>query len=477
MTDTWGMNFARDPRLQLIAGLLLATILTVFLVRRVLHRTTRRLLDRAPDEEQHLLAELVRCAIGPLSFLAWYYSLYGVAYVVATSDWLPQAYDWAPGALSHGANLGVFVAFLWFFHAATLVVDTKLRRVAKRTEGRFDDVFFPLVGTALRVTVPILAIFLLLHLWPLSDAGMVVARKLLAVALIAAIAWTLRRAVMLVDAAVLGFGDQSVDVTFAQRALFTRVRMLRRVAMVLISLFAFAAVLMLFEEVRDVGRSILASAGIAGIVLGIAAQRSLGNLLAGIQIAVTQPIRLGDQVLVEGDVGNVEEITLTYVVVRVWDQRRIVLPISYFIEKPFQNWTRVTTNMLSPLVLKVDFSLPLAPLREYLRREIEQSAFWDKKVFGVQVTNADDRSMEIRVLASAPDSGASFNLQCELREKAIGFIRDRYPECLPKIRQEQTRREPKPQDANGDGAAERPDHPLAIAAARPTEQAPTRPKG
>jgi small-conductance mechanosensitive channel len=211
---------------------------------------------------------------------------------------------------------------------------------------------------------------------------------------------------------------------------------------------------MLFDEVRDVGRSILASAGIAGIVLGIAAQRSLGNLLAGVQIAITQPIRLGDQVLVEGDVGNIEEITLTYVVVRVWDQRRIVLPISYFIEKPFQNWTRITPNMLSPLTLRVDFSLPLADLRDHLRREIEKSAFWDKKVFGVQVTNTDDRSMEVRVLASAPDSGASFNLQCELREKAITFIQAKYPECLPKIRQEQRRLDaPKARAAMDDGEA------------------------
>jgi small-conductance mechanosensitive channel len=227
--------------------------------------------------------------------------------------------------------------------------------------------------------------------------------------------------------------------TPAERALFTRVRLLRRLALVVITIFAFATVLMMFDEVRDVGRSLLASAGVAGIVIGFAAQRSLGTLFAGVQIALTQPIRLGDQVLVEGDVGNVEEITLTYVVVRVWDQRRIVLPISYFIEKPFQNWTRVTTNMLSPLTFRVDFSLPVGELRAFMAQEIAKSKFWDQKVFGVQVTNADASSMEIRVLASAPDSGASFNLQCELREKAIEFIRRHYPQCLPKARQDQRR--------------------------------------
>jgi small-conductance mechanosensitive channel len=367
--------------------------------------------------------------------------------------------SWATSLLRHCTFVGVFIAFLWYFNRATLVADARLRRVAARTTGKLDDVLLPLLGTALRVTVPILALFVLLRLWPISEAAMNVARKLLAIGLIAAITWTLRQAVLLIDEAVLGPQKLAGTATVAQRALYTRVRMLRRVALVVIGMFAFAAVLMLFEEVRDVGRSILASAGIAGIVLGIAAQRSLGNLFAGIQLAVTQPIRLGDQVLVEGDVGNIEEITLTYVVVCVWDQRRIVLPISYFIEKPFQNWTRGATNMLSPLTLRFDFSLPIDPLRQYLKQEIEQSAFWDKQVFGVQVTNADDRTMEVRVLASAADSGASFNLQCELREKALTFVQRNYPTVLPRIRQEQHR-----VAAADKNAVDRSDHPLAAAA-------------
>jgi small-conductance mechanosensitive channel len=449
------MNFLRDPRVQLIGALLLAAVLTVYLVRRVLRRATARLHRLAPTEDQHLAAELLRSAIGPLSFLTWYYALYVAARVILLSDWVRTDVSWADATLRHCASLGVFIGFLWFFYQATVVIDVRLRRIAKRTTGKLDDVLLPLLGTALRVTIPIFAVFVLLRLWPISEAAMAVTRKLLAIALIAAITWTLRRAVLLVDEAVLGTEAIGGSATLTQRALYTRVRMLRRVALVIIGLFAFAAVLMMFDEVRDLGRSILASAGIAGIVLGIAAQRSLGNLLAGIQIAVTQPIRLGDQVLVEGDVGNIEEITLTYVVVRVWDQRRIVLPISYFIEKPFQNWTRVSTNMLSPLTMRFDFSLPIDELRTYLQHEIAQSKFWDKQVFGVQVTNADDRSMEVRVLASAPDSGASFNLQCELREKALTFVQRRYPECLPRIRQEQHRVEP------ATAETDRADHPLA----------------
>lgn len=457
-----GVKAWSDPQIRLIATLLVVTGLSVYLVRRVLHRVSARLHRFAPNEDQHLFAEIIRAAISPLCFLAAYYALYAIAYVVLFGEWFHAEAAWPRIWMHHAASLGIFVGFLWFFYRATLVVDERLRTIAARTTGKFDDVLLPLFGTALRITVPIIAIFVLLRLWPIPDSALAVTQKLLAVALIAAVTWTLRRAVLLVDAAVLSQHAMDASASLAHRALYTRVRMLRRVALVLIGVFAFASVLMMFQEVRDVGRSILASAGIAGIVLGIAAQRSLGNLLAGIQIAVTQPVRLGDQVLVEGDVGNIEEITLTYVVVRVWDQRRIVLPISYFIEKPFQNWTRAPSNMLSPLTLRVDFSLPVDELRAFMQAEIQKSAFWDKQVFGVQVTNADDRSMEVRVLASAADSGASFNLQCELREKAIRFLQQRYPHCLPRIREEQHRVEDR---------VDRPEHPLA-AEARSVDRTP-----
>lgn len=454
------MNVIRDPRVQLIVSLLLSAGLAVFVLRRVLRRVTARLHRFAPNEDQHVMAELLRAAIAPLSFLAWYYVLYAIARIVVLSDWVHADLSVADVALRRCATLGVFIGFLWYFFGATVAIDRRLRRAAGRTTTKVDDVLYPLIGTMLRVTVPMIAVFVLLQLWPISANALAVVRKLLAIALIGAIAWTLRRAVLLVDAVVVGTSDFATATTAESRALFTRVHMLRRIALVVIAVFAFAAILMMFPEVRSVGRSILASAGIAGIVLGIAAQRSLGNLLAGVQIALTQPIRLGDQVLVEGDVGNIEEITLTYVVVRVWDQRRIVLPISYFIEKPFQNWTRVTTNMLSPLTLRVDFSLPVDDLRTFLKAEIARSEFWDKKVFGVQVTNSDAQSMEVRVLASAPDSGASFNLQCELREKALLYIREHHPDALPRLRVTQR---PRPGGFDGHDA---PEHPLAATPTR-----------
>jgi small-conductance mechanosensitive channel len=431
------MDLLTNPRVQFAVSLLVITALFVFVVRRVLKRRSRGLHAAAPDEERHLLADLVHRAIGPVTLLLWYYGAYVAAHVAISGGWLPDSWQWLDTTLRHVASLGIFVSFLWFFFRVTDLIETKLAAVAARTAGRVDDVLLPLFGTALRVTVPILAFFLLLRLWPLPPQGLAVIQKLLGVALVAGLAWVVRRAVVLTDAAILGPKGLTGQSTAEQRALYTRVRMLRRIALVLVGAFAFAAVLMMFDEVRDIGRSIFASAGIAGIVLGFAAQRTLGNLFAGIQIAITQPVRLGDQVIVEGDFATIEEIILIYVVARTWDARRIVLPIGYFIEKPFQNWTRSPTSMLSPLTLRVDFSLPVDELRRYMEQEIAKSTLWDKAVFGVQVTDSNDRSMEVRVLASAVDSGAAFNLRCELREKAIDFIHRNYPQCLPKLRQDE----------------------------------------
>jgi small-conductance mechanosensitive channel len=427
-----------DPNLQLSLGLLVVTALFAVLVRRILHRTSGG-MHHSADEKGHLIADVVHHAIAPVSLLLWYFGIYGAVHLAITGGWLHNDWPWLQPAMKKGATLALFAAFLWFFFRAMGAIDYRLKRFTARTEGRVDDVVFPLLVTGLRSTVPILGVFLLLRLWPISADALAVVRKLLAIALIAAMTWVVRRAIVLTDLAVLGPKGIAGAKTLEQRALYTRVRMLRRVAIVLLTTIAFAGVLMMFEEVRDIGKSILASAGLAGIVLGFAAQKTLGSLFAGIQIALTQPIRLGDQVIVEGDFAIIEEITLTYVVARTWDSRRVILPISYFIEKPFQNWTRGSAALLAPVVLRVDYSLPVEPLRNYLKAEIEKSAHWDKVAFAVEVTDTNDRSMEIRVLGSAPDSGQAWNLRCELREKAINFIRQNYPQCLPKIRLEERR--------------------------------------
>jgi len=194
--------------------------------------------------------------------------------------------------------------------------------------------------------------------------------------------------------------------------------------------------LMVFESVRQLGTSILASAGVLGIIVGFAAQKSIATVLAGFQIAMTQPIRLDDVVIVEGEWGRIEEITLTYVVVLIWDQRRLVVPISYFIEKPFQNWTRVSAELLGTIFLYMDYTVPLDKLRAELDRLLAETDMWDKRVKVVQVTDSKERVIEVRVLVSAADASTAWNLRCMLREKLIGYLQRNHPESLPRTRAE-----------------------------------------
>jgi small-conductance mechanosensitive channel len=194
--------------------------------------------------------------------------------------------------------------------------------------------------------------------------------------------------------------------------------------------------LMVFESVRQFGTSILASAGIAGIIIGFAAQRSISTLLAGFQIALTQPIRIDDVVIVENEWGRVEDISLTYVTVRIWDLRRLILPISYFIERPFQNWTRTSADILGTVFLHVDYTVPLQPLRDELDRILAASPLWDGKVKVLQVTDAKPQTLELRALASAADASAAWDLRCEIREKLIAFLQTHYPASLPRVRAE-----------------------------------------
>jgi len=194
--------------------------------------------------------------------------------------------------------------------------------------------------------------------------------------------------------------------------------------------------LMSFERVRQLGTAIFASAGILGIVIGFAAQRSISTVLAGLQIAITQPFRIDDVVIVEGEWGRIEEITLTYVVVRIWDLRRLVLPITYFLEKPFQNWTRESADLLGTVFLYTDYTIPVQEVREELHRILQESELWDGKVWNLQITNMTEKSVELRALMSAQEASTAWNLRCEVREKLLDFIQSKYPGALPRVRAE-----------------------------------------
>ena len=258
--------------------------------------------------------------------------------------------------------------------------------------------------------------------------------SVLYVALVISLAWLVSR---LVRAADQSLGDR-LDIAKAdnlsERRILTQVGLLRRVINVGLIVVALALVLLQFETFRRVGAGLLASAGIAGIVLGIAAQRVLGNLFAGIQIAITQPIRVDDVVVVEGEWARVEEITLTYVVVRIWDLRRLVLPISYFIETPFQNWTRSSARVIGTVYLRTDYTVPVEAVRAALGRIVEGSRYFDGDVWRLHVTDLGERGVEMRALATAADAELAWELRCEIREALLAWLRETHPEALPRTR-------------------------------------------
>ena len=218
------------------------------------------------------------------------------------------------------------------------------------------------------------------------------------------------------------------------RKLHTQYNVLEKIVVFIVILIAIGFTLMLFENVRNIGISLFASAGIAGLVIGLAAQKALGTILAGFQIAITQPIRLDDVVIVENEWGWIEEINLTYVVIRIWDKRRLVVPTTYFLETPFQNWTRVSADILGTVFIYTDYTMPVAALRDELTRLLHTHPNWDRQVNVLQVTDAREHTLELRALMSAETSPKAWELRVFIREKLVEFIQREYPHCLPRTR-------------------------------------------
>ena len=310
-----------------------------------------------------------------------------------------------------------------------------LRKITRRTGSGIDDSLVKHCYRPVQWTVVVVAIRLALSVrfregLP-PDVGQIVGLFLIGV-----VSWLLISAVFVFEDFVVHRFEVNVKDNLRARKVHTQFRVLKRIAIIMVSLIALALMLMTFPKVRQLGTTILASAGIIGIVVGMAAQRTIGAFIAGLQIAFTQPIRVDDVVIVENEWGRIEEITLTYVVVRIWDLRRLIVPVTYFIEKPFQNWTRVSAEILGTVFLYVDYTVPIDSVREELARVLKESPSWDGKVCVLQVTNTTERSVELRALMSAEDASAAWTLRCEVREKLLEFIRTKYPQALPKLRAE-----------------------------------------
>jgi small-conductance mechanosensitive channel len=338
------------------------------------------------------------------------------------------------GALTAILYAGWIIAVLWLAFRAVLAIEKRMREWADRTGSLIGKVIIPIAGHTFRMAVPLLAIILLLPLLRLPDEWTWVTQKGFGILLIVAFSFLIVRGLNAVQAALMSRHRMDVPDNVSARRIYTQVSVIRKIIVTAVVIIATGSILMMFDPVRQFGTSILASAGIAGVVIGFAAQKTLGNVLAGIQIALTQPLLIDDIVVVEGEFGQIEEITLTYVTVRTWDLRRMILPITYFVEKPFQNWSRVSTELLGTVILYLDYQVPMGELRKELKRLVENNPKWDKRVCGLQMTDAKQGAVEVRALVSAADPGKTFDLRCEVREGLIDFLRRNHPESLPRSR-------------------------------------------
>lgn len=261
-----------------------------------------------------------------------------------------------------------------------------------------------------------------------------VLRHVLWLAFIGGVAWLVAALVMVLEDVALARFRMDVPDNRQARRVHTQVLMLRRITIALVAVLGIAVMLTTFPQVRAVGASMIASAGLAGVVAALAAQSVLGNVFAGLQLAFSDAVRLDDVVVVEGEWGRIEELTLSYVVVQIWDDRRLILPTSYFTNNPFQNWTRSRAAVLGAVELDVDWSVPVPEMREELRRSLEGNPQWDGRVCVLQVTDATGSMVRLRALTSAADAPTLWDLRCQVREHLVSWVRHHYPEALPTMR-------------------------------------------
>ncbi|WP_297338247.1 mechanosensitive ion channel domain-containing protein [Algoriphagus sp.] len=252
--------------------------------------------------------------------------------------------------------------------------------------------------------------------------------------IISGFTWCLLAFTGILKAIFLKQYDISKEDNLRARKIYTQINILQKIINFILVVLGIGLILISFEPIRKIGVGVFASAGVAGIIIGFSAQKAIGALIAGIQIAFAQPFRLDDAVVVEGEWGWIEEINLTYVVVRIWDQRRLVLPTTYFLENPFQNWTRTSADIIGSVFLYTDYSVPFDALRQQLDQILANTTLWDKKTKVLQVTDAKERTVEIRILVSARNSPTAWDLRVHVREKMIEFLQKSYPEALPRTR-------------------------------------------
>ncbi|WP_048495965.1 mechanosensitive ion channel family protein [Marinobacter subterrani] len=335
-----------------------------------------------------------------------------------------------------------FRAWMWPGLSAilTVVVTYILFRLALAVFRHFSEsrtvlrLFLDAAAKALGVVFCLLALAGALKSAPADLPLIDAVQHLTTLLLVLAITWAAVRLTSAIGDVIVALNPVLEGQWKRARKVETQTRFLVRALNILIVIIGLGAALMTFESVQHMGASLLASAGVGGLILGFAARPVLSNLLAGMQIALTQPFRIDDVLNVQGEWCWVEEVTATYVVLRVWDLRRLIVPLQWFIENPFQNWSRNTSELLGAVFIWVDYTMPVEPLRQEFTRLLHESGLWDGEFSSVQVTDSSDQAIQVRFLMSAADSSRNWDLRCAVREGVVTFIQEYYPAQLPRLR-------------------------------------------
>ncbi len=423
--------------------LLLSGCLLLLLVmgERLLRAIMTRLLRKEEEQEspRAWIEVFLRGTGKPFSLLVLVYGVYAALLPLLGEFQREDGSNHVHAAARALADVGGAVALFWFGLRVLRLADRSFFQWGLSQEGVVKNLAVSVFQShrgSLKLLMLLALSRVVLSFIHVPDSLVPMLKDFFAVAFIAALTWLLIESARVMEMFLLGLYRLDVTDNRQARRVHTQLRFLRRFVSILVLVLGVASALMLFEKVRQLGTSLLASAGVMGIVVGLAAQRSIANLLVGLQIAVTQPITLDDVVIIEGEWGRVEEITSTYVVVRIWDLRRLIVPLSYFTEKPFQNWTRNSSEILGTVFIHVDYAVDVDEVRRELYRLLQEAPWWDGKVWGLAVTDSKERTMELRCLMSAANSSDAWDLRCHIREKLIAYLQKNYPSSLPRIRVE-----------------------------------------
>jgi small-conductance mechanosensitive channel len=377
------------------------------------------------------LKYIVDVVTRPLIALVFCYALY--ALITIYQYYFPHL-NFILNKINLSTVLGVLelMVFFWLILRALSLGKARITSWALKTNNKTLLFLMPAIGSSLQASLFLLMVTILIPELHLHGLAGLFLEKISKVLLISIMAWIFVQIVNVLEKFIVSQYITENMNHYAARKINTQVSILKRVIIAIGMVVAIASILMVFDSVKNVGAGLLTTAGIISAVGAFASQQSLGRIFAGLQIAFTQPIRIGDTVIIENEFGQVEEITLSYIVIKLWDLRRLILPTDYFTSKGLQNLTRESSELLGTIFLYTDYSLPVARVRDKFAELVQKSKFWDGKVAALQVTDLKESSMELRALVSAKDASVLWSLRCEIREQLIDYIVQTFPNCLSK---------------------------------------------